>query len=92
MNRQELLKHLSDTAEGIGKGAAGALVDELASVAAQKLLELGEFSLPGIGKLKLTVRAARIGRNPQTGVAVEIPEKKAVKFVAAKQLKDTATA
>ena len=47
-----------------------------------------EVTLPGLGKLKTTTRAARTGRNPQTGAAVEIPERVVVKFAAAKALDD----
>lgn len=48
-----------------------------------------EAVLPGLGKLKATTRAARTGRNPQTGAPVEIPERMAVKFAAGKALEDT---
>lgn len=48
-----------------------------------------EAVLPGLGKLKATTRAARTGRNPQTGEPVEIPERMAVKFSAGKALEDT---
>lgn len=48
-----------------------------------------EAVLPGLGKLKATTRAARTGRNPQTGEPVEIPERMAVKFSASKALEDT---
>lgn len=44
--------------------------------------------LPGLGKLKTSTRAARTGRNPQTGAPVEIPERIAVKFSAGKALDD----
>lgn len=47
-----------------------------------------EAVLPGLGKLKATTRAARTGRNPQTGAPVEIPERMAVKFSAGKALED----
>lgn len=47
-----------------------------------------EAVLPGLGKLKATARAARTGRNPQTGEPVEIPERMAVKFSAGKALED----
>ena len=47
-----------------------------------------EVVLPGLGKLKATTRAARTGRNPQTGAPVEIPERMAVKFAAGKALDD----
>lgn len=92
MNKDVLIKHLGEAAAGIGKAAAAALLEELAKLAAKQLKEAGEFSLPGVGKLKVKERAARTGRNPKTGDAVEIPAKKAVKFVAAKALTDTATA
>lgn len=38
------------------------------------------FKIPGIGKLVLVDRAARMGRNPKTGEAIHIPARKAVKF------------
>ena len=47
-----------------------------------------EAVLPGLGKLKATTRAARTGRNPQTGEPVEIPERMVVKFSAGKALDD----
>lgn len=48
-----------------------------------------EAVLPGLGKLKTSTRAARTGRNPQTGEAIQIPERVAVKFAAGKALEDT---
>jgi DNA-binding protein HU-beta len=47
------------------------------------------FTLPGIGKLVLVNRKARMGRNPATGEAIKIPAKKVVKFRVAKAAKDT---
>ncbi len=46
------------------------------------------FTIPGIGKLVLVNRKARMGRNPQTGKAIKIPAKKVVKFRVAKACKD----
>jgi DNA-binding protein HU-beta len=46
------------------------------------------FVLPGLGKLVLVDRKARIGRNPKTGEAIQIPAKKVVKFRIAKAAKD----
>lgn len=46
------------------------------------------FTLPGIGKLVLVNRKARIGRNPMTGETIKIPAKKVVKFRVAKAAKD----
>ena len=46
------------------------------------------FTLPGLGKLVLVNRAARIGRNPATGEQIQIPAKRVVKFRVAKAAKD----
>jgi len=46
------------------------------------------FTLPGLGKLVLVNRKARMGRNPQTGAALKIPAKRVVKFRIAKAAKD----
>jgi DNA-binding protein HU-beta len=46
------------------------------------------FTLPGLGKLVLVNRAARMGRNPATGEAISIPAKRVVKFRVAKACKD----
>ena len=46
------------------------------------------FTLPGLGKLVLVNRKARIGRNPATGATIQIPAKKGVKFRVAKAAKD----
>ena len=47
------------------------------------------FTLPGIGKLVLVNRKARMGRNPATGEAIKIPAKRVVKFRVAKACKDS---
>ena len=46
------------------------------------------FTVPGLGKLVLVNRKARMGRNPQTGEVIRIPAKKVVKFRIAKAAKD----
>jgi DNA-binding protein HU-beta len=53
-------------------------------------LKKGEsVTLIGFGTFKVTKRAARTGRNPQTGKAIKIKAKKVPKFTAGKKLKDT---
>jgi len=47
-----------------------------------------KFTLPGLGKLVLVNRKARMGRNPKTGEAIKIPAKRVVKFRVAKAAKD----
>ncbi len=61
-------------------------MEELASLAYKEAKN--SFSLPGIGKIVLVQRKARMGRNPQTGEAIKIPAKKVVKFRVAKAAKD----
>ena len=46
------------------------------------------FTIPGLGKLVLVNRKARMGRNPATGEAIKIPAKRVVKFRVAKACKD----
>jgi DNA-binding protein HU-beta len=46
------------------------------------------FTLPGLGKLVLVNRKARVGRNPATGESINIPAKRVVKFRVAKAAKD----
>ncbi len=46
------------------------------------------FTIPGLGKLVLRDRKARLGRNPQTGETIQIPAKKVLKFRIAKAAKD----
>jgi len=46
------------------------------------------YTIPGIGKLVVVARKARMGRNPATGEAIHIPAKKVLKFRVAKAAKD----
>jgi DNA-binding protein HU-beta len=55
---------------------------------AKTLADGGQVTLPGVGKLSVKKRAARNGRNVATGESIQIPEKNAVAFKVAKQLKD----
>jgi DNA-binding protein HU-beta len=71
---------------GITKKQATEILDLLASLAYKHAKNT--FTLPGIGKLVLQNRKARIGRNPATGAQINIPAKKVVKFRVAKAAKD----
>ena len=62
--------------------------DELTQLAEKELKRSGEFVLPGMVKLVVQKRKARMGRNPATGEAIKIPAKTVVKARIAKQLKD----
>jgi len=62
--------------------------DELTALSEKALKRSGEFVLPGMVKLVVQKRKARMGRNPATGEAIKIPAKTVVKARIAKQLKD----
>ena len=63
--------------------------DELQQLSERELKRCGEFVLPGMVKLVVQNRKARMGRNPATGEAIKIPAKTVVKARIAKQLKDS---
>ena len=71
---------------GITKKSAVEVLDLLADMAYKNAKNT--FTLPGIGKLVLVNRKARMGRNPATGEPIPIPAKKVVKFRVAKACKD----
>lgn len=71
---------------GITKKQAGAFFESLASLAYKEAKN--SFVIPGLGKLVLVQRKARMGRNPATGEAIKIAAKKVVKFRVAKAAKD----
>ena len=70
---------------GLAKKQVVIVFDELAKLAYGEAKN--SFTIPGIGKLVLVNRAARIGRNPATGEQIQIPAKKVVKFRVAKAAK-----
>ncbi len=68
------------------KKAAAAFLEEFANLAYKEAKN--SFTLPGIGKLVLVERKARLGRNPATGEQIQIPAKTVVKFRVSKACKD----
>ena len=70
------------------KRTASAILDEVAALAVSETRKTGSFTLPGIGKLVLVKRKARIGRNPATGEAIKIPAKTVVRMRVAKAAKE----
>lgn len=82
---------ISDIAEATDspKSTIRTVLEQLSEIVADALENDGEITLPGIGKLKVTERPARNGRNPQTGKVIEIAAKKVVKYVPAKALSDS---
>ena len=85
MTKSQIADHIAKKAE-IKKSLAVAILDEIAQLAYKEAKNA--FTLPGIGKIVLMKRKARVGRNPQTGASIKIPAKKVVKFRVAKAAKD----
>ena len=71
---------------GITKKAAVGILEQIAELAYKNAKNT--FTLPGLGKLVLVNRKARIGRNPATGEQIKIAAKRVVKFRVAKAAKD----
>ena len=72
----------------LSKRAASSIIDEMAMLAIAETKKAGSFTLPGIGKLVLSKRKARKGRNPATGEEINIPAKTVVKMRIAKACKE----
>ena len=70
----------------ITKKQAGEIIESLVQLAYKNAKNT--FTLPGLGKLVLVNRKARVGRNPATGEQIQIPAKRVVKFQVAKAAKD----
>ena len=68
------------------KKQAEEVIESLAQLAYKNAKDT--FTIPGLGKLVLVDRAARIGRNPATGATIQIAAKRVVKFRIAKAAKD----
>jgi DNA-binding protein HU-beta len=71
---------------GITKKQAGEILVSIVELAYKNAKN--SFTIPGLGKLVLVNRKARMGRNPATGAAIKIPAKRVVKFRVAKAAKD----
>ncbi len=87
MTKAQLVTRLSQKTD-VSKKQVAQLLDQLADIA-HKEAKRG-FTIPGIGKLVVVNRKARMGRNPATGEPIKIPAKRALKFRIAKAAKDAA--
>ena len=85
MTKSQVADHIAGKNE-ITKKAAVEFIASLVELAYKEAKN--GFTLPGLGKLVLVNRKARMGRNPQTGEALKIPAKRVVKFRIAKACKD----
>jgi len=85
MSKSAIVGHFANKFE-MKKKDATAVFEELSSLAYREARN--SFTIPGIGKLVLVNRKARLGRNPKTGETIQIPAKTVVKFRIAKAAKD----
>ncbi|AAZ24322.1 HU family DNA-binding protein [Colwellia psychrerythraea] len=87
MNKSELIAKISEGAD-ITKASAGRALDSLIDSVTTELASGGDVALVGFGTYKVNDRAARTGRNPQTGAEIQISAAKVPAFKAGKALKD----
>jgi DNA-binding protein HU-beta len=87
LTKSQIVSHFAEKFE-ISKKAAAGMIDEIATLATTEAKKAGSFTLPGIGKLVLSKRKARMGFNPATGERIQIPAKTVVKMRIAKACKD----
>jgi DNA-binding protein HU-beta len=87
MTKSQIVSHFAGKFE-LSKKAASGILDEVVALAVSETKKAGSFTLPGIGKLVLVKRKARMGRNPATGATIKIPAKTVVKMRIAKAAKE----
>lgn len=85
LTKSQILSTLAETT-GFSKKDVTLLVESLVNLAYKEAKK--GFTIPGLGKLVLVDRKARMGRNPATGEAIRIPAKTVLKFRIAKAAKD----
>lgn len=86
MNKTELVAAIAEKA-GLSKKDAEGAVKAFTDTVAEQLKAGEKIQLVGFGTFEVAERAARTGKNPQTGEAIKIPASKAPKFKAGKALK-----
>ncbi len=87
MTKSQIVAHFAEKFE-IPKRKAGEILAEVAALAVSEVKKAGAFTIPGIGKLAMVKRKARMGRNPQTGAAIKSPARTVVKMRLAKAAKE----
>lgn len=87
MNKGQLVDKIAEGAD-ITKASAGRALDSLIAGITSELVAGSDVALVGFGSFKVSARAARKGRNPQTGAEIQIASSNAPGFKAGKSLKD----
>lgn len=87
LTKSQVVSHFAEKFE-IAKKTAATILEEVAAFAIAETKKAGSFTLPGVGKLVLSNRKARMGFNPATGEQIKIPAKRVVKMRLAKAFKE----
>jgi DNA-binding protein HU-beta len=87
VNKSQLIDKIAENAD-ISKAAAGRVLDSYIGAVTDALAQGDTVALVGFGTFSVRERAARTGRNPQTGKEIEISAAKVPSFKAGKALKD----
>ena len=87
MNKSDLVAKIAQDSE-VSQATAAKALDSMVEGVTQSLANGDAVTLVGFGTFSVSERAARTGRNPQTGEAIQIAAKNVVKFKAGKGLKD----
>ena len=88
MNKSELINQIAESSD-ISKKAAGDALQGFIMAITDTLEKGDKLQLVGFGTFSVTKRAARDGRNPQTGKAIKIPAKNVVKFKVGSKLSES---
>jgi DNA-binding protein HU-beta len=88
MTKSLIVSHFAGKFDLTRKTAAS-VIEEIATLAVSEVKKAGSFTIPGIGKLVVSKRKARMGRNPATGEAIKIPAKTVAKMRIAKSAKES---
>lgn len=87
MNKSELITEVASKS-GVTKQVATTVIEATLETVGDKLGGGEDVQIRGFGNFKTATRAARTGKNPQTGEEMQIPEKKVIKFKASKEMSE----
>ena len=87
MNKNELIEHIAKSAD-LSKASAGVALDAMIGGVKSGLKKNARVAIVGFGTFTVSKRAARVGRNPQTGAPLKIKAARVPKFRAGKALRD----
>jgi DNA-binding protein HU-beta len=88
MNKTELISKIAEDVE-LTKVQASAALNSFLTAVAKTLKKGDKLTLVGFGTFSVSKRAARKGRNPQTGATIKIKARKVARFKASKELSGT---